>query len=392
MSLPLRTVICRLMLLALGISASAEVQATWSIVAVDQLTQEVAIGSATCVTGIDLLALSPAVVVGRGGGAMQSQVDGNGARRLAVFNGLLAGQSSQQIIDQLAGFAGSDFHQNGVADAEGSSATFSGAATFAYSGGVSGSVGSLFYSIQGNILTGEPVVTMAEMALRNTAGDLPAKLMAAMEAARAMGGDGRCSCPASITGCGSPPASLTKSADVGYMILARLGDGDTPNCASGGCANGDYFMRFNVANQSSADEDPVLQLRTLFDAWRSSLIGRPDAVASTVSFASSRGGAQVMTVRFADWTGASIGSGGDTVTVVHAAESAGSTEIGSVTDLGNGNYSVELTPNGGTGPDLYHITIDDGVRAVTIPPRTTAPNALAVFVDGFESGTVEAWS
>lgn len=365
-------------------------EATWSIVASDSLTQEVAIGSATCVTGIDLRALSPALLVGVGGGALQSAPDSSGQRRQIVRDGLEGGLTSQQIIDQLTALSGSDFHQNGVADSGDGAATFSGASTFAFSGGLTGSVGSIAYAIQGNILTGEPVIAMAEQALRDTVGDLPAKLMAAMEAARAMGGDGRCSCPGMVTGCGSPPPSFTKSADVGYMVVARFGDPDSTTCGAGGCAEGDYLMDLNVPFQAAGDPDAVEQLQDLFDAWRLTLTGRPDAVASTVAYAPD-GSAIEMTLTLLDWLGAPLGAGGATVTVVHAAQSAGAHDIGPVVDQGDGSYRVQLTPNGEEGIDFFRITIDDGGGEVVIPPRTTALDS-AIFRDGFETGDTAGWS
>ena len=71
--------------------------------------------------------------------------------------------------------------------------------------------------IQGNILAGDAVVANAEAALIATPGDLSLKVMAAMEAARATGGDGRCSCnQPDPTACGAPPPSFTYSAFTAY--------------------------------------------------------------------------------------------------------------------------------------------------------------------------------
>ena len=69
-------------------------------------------------------------------------------------------------------------------------------------------IGDIVYAVQGNVLTGPAVITAAEQAIRTTPGDLAEKLMAAMEASRFFGGDGRCSCNGnSPTQCGAPPAS-----------------------------------------------------------------------------------------------------------------------------------------------------------------------------------------
>ena len=90
---------------------------------------------------------------------------------------------------------------------------------------VAGQVGSLRYAIQGNVIAGEAVCLEAEQALITTQGDLATRVMAAMEAARAMGGDGRCSCSfADPDGCGTPPPGTWKSAHTAFIALARIGD------------------------------------------------------------------------------------------------------------------------------------------------------------------------
>ncbi|WP_277214025.1 hypothetical protein, partial [Isoptericola croceus] len=79
-----------------------------------------------------------------------------------------------------------------------------------------------------------------ELAVINTSGDMAEKLMAGMEAARATGGDGRCSCnPNAPTSCGCPNAVI-KSGHIGGMIVARIGDIDDALCSAAGCADGTY--------------------------------------------------------------------------------------------------------------------------------------------------------
>ncbi len=381
----------------LTIFISTPLAATWSIAVADTETQEVAVAGATCLTGFDLRAELPAVRVGLGAGAAQSQIDSQGTRRNVMVNGLNAGQSSDAIMQQLANLSGSAIHQNGLADANGDSATFSGSSTGAHSSGVTGQIGTLHYAIQGNVLTGRPVVLMAESAFRNTVGDVPARLMAAMEAARAMGGDGRCSCSASQpTACGAPPASFTKSADIGFFIVARVGDGDDPNCSSNGCADGDYLYDLNVAFAQRSDPDPVLQLRQQFDTFRQNLVGRPDAIQSTVAIVP-QGDDFVLTVTPEDWQGTALASGINSVTVVHAAGSALATSIGAVTALGDGRFQATLTTTG-SGLDRFVVTLRDGVRDVVIPPRRTTlqvqgggPPTGDGLADDFE-GDVSGWT
>jgi hypothetical protein len=370
--------------------------ATWSVVAADAETQEVVVASATCLTGFDLEAWLPVVVVGKGGGVAQSLVDNTGQRRSIIWNGLLTGLTAQEIIDQLVGVPGSGLHQHGIAEATfATSATQTGVNCGDYAGGVAGSFGTVWYAIQGNVLTGSPVISMAEAAFVGSPGDLPAKTMAAMEAARSMGGDGRCSCsPSDPTGCGSPPPSFTKSAHVGFFIISRVGDTDDPACNSAGCADGDYFMDFNIAFQGTADPDPVLQLQAIFDAARTDLIGRPDAIASTVSFTkvSGPGSEWILRVELRDWQGVLIGTGLPSFTVEHAPESDQVTTIGVITDLGDGSYEVALTETGPLGVDVFLITADDGIRPVLLPPRRATLDLLNLFADGFESGDTSAWS
>lgn len=225
----------------LGAAALAPAaSATWSILIVDTRTGEIAVGSATCVTGIDLREETPVIVTGVGAATAQSFVDQTGVNRVFLRDRLLEGLSPGEVLDALEQFdGGHETRQYGIVDAQGRAATFSGSAASEWKGGLVGRIergrpgppDDLVYAVQGNILTGEPVVSMAVRAIEQTPGDLAAKLMASMEAAAAWGGDGRCSCPSGApTGCGSPPPEPFKSAHVGYMLISRPGDADA--CAS----------------------------------------------------------------------------------------------------------------------------------------------------------------
>jgi hypothetical protein len=210
--------------------------ATWSILIADTRTGEIAVASATCVPGIDLRANTPVLLLGRGAATAQSVVDSTGLNRASIFAGFARGEAPAKILaDLAANDAGHDNRQYGFIDAIGNAETYSGPQNAAWAGGVTGRIdlypegpeNDIVYSVQGNILTGEAVVLAAEDAIRNTPGDLAEKLMAAMEAAYAFGGDGRCSCTAGgPTDCGAPPPAFIKTADVGYMLIGRLGDRD----------------------------------------------------------------------------------------------------------------------------------------------------------------------
>lgn len=351
------------------------VNATWSIIIADRETKEVAIGSATCLTNFNLKLRLPVVLVDVGAAAAQSAIDTTGNNRLVIWNQLLAGTPPVEILPILQ--AQDNAHQSrqyGIVDTRGRAATFSGANNGPYANGLTGVHGNLVYSIQGNVITGQPVLEQAESAILNTPGDIPEKLMAAMEAARDMGGDGRCSCaPNDPTGCGSPPPAFDKSAHVGFMIVARRGDTDGECTWNRGCANGIYFLRINIANQAETDPDPVNQMRERFDQWRSEMIGVPDAVASTVAFTPERvlndgQSASTMHVEIKDWQGQPA-LGIKDLTVSHDEGSAGSCAIGVPVDLGGGIFEVTLVAGAITGRDRIVVRVTDtsGTERFLIP-------------------------
>src|SRR5690606_35909087 len=204
-------------------------------------------------------------------------------------------------------------------------------------------------------------------ALINTPGDLADKLMASMEAAAAMGGDGRCSCSnGAPDDCGSPPPDFEKSAHCAYVILARPGDLDGTCDTNFGCASGDYYMNFNIAGQWYDDPDPVLQLREQFDAWRLDMLGRPDAVRSIVTMSDELiepdgAGTVTMDIDLRDWTGAPIDVDVRNVIVKHEpGVSAGISRIGPVADLGGGRFRVQLTAGVSEGVDTFRIKVSEG--------------------------------
>lgn len=354
----------------------APASATWSIVIVDTATGEVAIGCATCLAGLDLEDFVPVVVPGVGGAAAQASV-GNTVLRERIRNELLAGTPPAQILTILDNI--DFFHeqrQYGIVDVSGAAATFTGSQTFAHASGVTGQVGSLVYSIQGNILTGSNVIADAKTAVDTTPGDLIAKLMAGMEAARVAGGDGRCSCSnSSPTGCGSPPASFTKSSHIAFMISSRPGDLDVP-CNASGCAEGAYYMNLNVANQAVGAPDPVLTLQGLLTTFRNAQIGRPDHFLSTVTLDTTElpaDGASIATARLdlQDWQGTPLGVGGATVTVTTAPTSTGAVTVGGVVDNNDGTYDVLLMPGTSPGAVELEFAVDDGMGAVRLSPNPT---------------------
>lgn len=278
-------------LLAALLSATP-LRATWSIVIVNLATGEVAVAIATCLANFDLRPNTIVVVPGFGVAAAQSFV-GPLALREQIRAALLAGTPVSQILAQLAAAdVGHQGRQYGIVGLTNGVATFTGSQAFAFAGGLTGQTGSFVYAIQGNVLTGSPVLTAAEQAIVTTPGSIGDRLMAAMQAARSFGGDGRCSCsPSGPTACGSPPPSFTKSSHIAMMVVSRPSDVDAPCTSAAGCAAGGYWLDLNIANQPTTALDPVLQLQTAYNAWKVQQLGRADHFQSTValSAASVRG-------------------------------------------------------------------------------------------------------
>lgn len=220
---------------ALALAASPA-SATWSILIVDTRTGEIVIASATCVETIDLRRETPVLITGIGAVTAQSAVDGSGFTRMLIRDRLLQGVPLESVLEELAQRdAGHDNRQYGIITADGETLTYSGIQNANWAGGITGRIergrpgpaDDIVYTVQGNILSGPNVVQDAVDAIINTDSDLPGRLMAAMQAAQAGGGDGRCSCSnADPTGCGSPPPGPFKSAHVGYMLGTRADDID----------------------------------------------------------------------------------------------------------------------------------------------------------------------
>ncbi len=370
-----RIVLMAVMWIPISTSTS---QATWSIIIVDTNTQEVAVGSATCLTDFDLQHGLPVVMVDVGAACAQSMVDVGTTNRMFIRGDMLNGIRPEKIIEKLASLdIAHEQRQYGIVNSLGRSTTFTGVSTGAYAGGLTGTTGDLVYAIQGNVITGESVLWMAEQAIVNTPGGLPEKLIASMEAARSMGGDGRCSCdPASPSSCGSPPAEFEKSAHIGFMIVTRTGDVDGDCIAFGGCATGDYYMNFNVAHQAVNAPDPVLQMQEMFDAWRKNLVGKTDAVMSVASldrpkFLADGNGSATMTIVLRDDQDSLVDGTSLNVTVEHAADSDHTTTIGNVI-LDNGFLlHVDITGSDKVGNDRFVVTVDDGTRPVILLPLLT---------------------
>ncbi len=196
---------------SLGVAASivlawhVSAGATWSVIAVDRQSKAVAIASATCVPqeaferffkAKDLRDVQAIVVPGKGVAAAQAGADRTRANQTLVFQELQRGTDPVRILELLKADPAIEVRQFGILDLQGRWAGFSGSSNQPVSlhrqGRVPGT--DVYYAVQGNILASEAVVAGAMEAFAKASGELTDRVMAAMEAADARGGDKRCTC------------------------------------------------------------------------------------------------------------------------------------------------------------------------------------------------------
>ncbi len=354
-------------LLAILTLASAA-RATWSIVIVNHRTGEVGVASATCISGFDLKPALCVLRVGEGAAAAQSVIDQTGVNRMIIWNELQAGTDPDQIINILG--AQDPQHQRrqyGIVSLRAGPATFTGVQCGNARFGVSGTTGDLSYAIQGNVLTGTIVVTNAEQALLASSGDLPTRMMAAMIAARDMGGDGRCSCSHMLPqSCGAPPPEPFFSAATAFMVVARLGDQDGTCNAGQGCANGHYWCDIRVIDGPPNGQDPVVRMANhTLPSWRGSLVGRADHFLTRVTSAqvipADGASSTVVDVELRNIDDQPIDPFQPQL-VIQSLDAPG-TQVAvasPATDLGGGRLRFTLTSNGLVGNGRWQITVTQG--------------------------------
>jgi uncharacterized Ntn-hydrolase superfamily protein len=116
--------------------------------------------------------------------------------------------------------------------------------------------------VQGNTLLGDAVVYQAALSFTRAAGTLADRVMAAMEAADANGGDHRCNCGVSVLD--FVPCD-NKTAHVAYIAIADKMDktGTSHN-------DGQYFAYLSVTDDNTRKGEsgnPVKTLRLRYNAW-----------------------------------------------------------------------------------------------------------------------------
>ena len=219
----------------IAVGHPAAVRATFSIAAVDPVTQEVGSAGASCIAGSIILSdVHPGV------GVIHTQayyLSGNQNYARLLMN---QGHSPDQIVDSLVVHdAGGNptIRQYGIADLVdgGRTAGYTGVNCTNYKNHVLGPT----YAIAGNILLGQQILDDMESAFLNTPGTLADRLMAALQGANVPGADTRC--------------APTRPAISAFLRVGRPGD-----------PVNDLFLDLNVNNTSG---NPIDMLQGLYDRW-----------------------------------------------------------------------------------------------------------------------------
>jgi uncharacterized Ntn-hydrolase superfamily protein len=204
---------------------------TFSIVAVDSEAGEVGCAVQSKYFAVGLVV--PWVQAGVGAVATQAAgVARYGPRSLEL---LADGSAPGDVIERvLADDKGKETRQLAVIAADGRAAAFTGAECNDWAGHRVGDG----YAVQGNILTGEEVVEAMERAWLSTEGALGHRLVAALEAGQAAGGDRR----------GQQSAAI---------VVERAGAADTTREGI------DRICELRVEDHT----EPIAELRRLFGLW-----------------------------------------------------------------------------------------------------------------------------
>lgn len=236
-------------LISVFLSVNLIAQDTFSIVAVDTITNEVGSTGASCTRLVlrigDLLP---------GLGAINSQCDWVAENQNYARSLMQQGIAPQQIIDSLVtkdANGDSSRRQYGIIDLvdNGRTAAFTGSNCRNYKNHIL----AKNYAIQGNILQGPQILDSMEVRFLTTAGDLADKLMSALQGAKVPGADTRCL-----------NAGISSSA--AFIKVARPQD-----------TTGTFFLDIEVQTEDNrgGSFDPIDSLQTLFNEWR---LGHPTGI------------------------------------------------------------------------------------------------------------------
>jgi len=226
-------------------------QDTFSIVAVDSITGEIGSAGASCIDENQIeggaLIISD-VIPGRG--AIHTQSYWNSTNQQNAHNRMAEGMSPQEIIDWLSTHDAQNnpaVRQYGVVDFDSNghtrSAGFTGVNCMNYKNHITGPN----YAIQGNILLGQQILDSIEARFLNTEGSFAEKMMAALQGAKVVGADTRCT--------ENGTSSLSA-----FIRVARPLD-----------PTGGFYCDLNVPSIPEGME-PIDSLQSLFNAWLETVV------------------------------------------------------------------------------------------------------------------------
>src|SRR5215471_3324786 len=271
-----------ILLLISSIFIQGSALATWSVIAVDRSTGRVVIASSTCTGSTDdfLKDVQAVVVPGKGVAACQAGVDqATHQNQTLVFEELQRGTDPARIIELLSQDPAFQSRQYGIVDLQGRMAGHSGLTNGFVTQDLHGQVPGteIFYSIQGNILRSGAVVPSAVKAFVEAKGGVTDRVIAAMEAADAAGGDSRCTCQTPAVPAGSSGIPCTyRTSVVAYILAADPKDSNGPADQPNSHNNGKYAMYVTVSQPNHGPNfqikpgenlNPVKTLRMRYDAW-----------------------------------------------------------------------------------------------------------------------------
>jgi uncharacterized Ntn-hydrolase superfamily protein len=157
---------------------------TWSILARDPATGTLGVAVATRFFAVGALAIH----VEGGVAALATQALINPMYAVGGMPRLRTGEAPEDVVRALlAADAGRDHRQIHILDAQGRHAVHTGAGCVSWCGSVRG----VDVSVAGNMLAGPQVVQQTLSAFEASAGPMPARLLAALEAGERAGGDRR---------------------------------------------------------------------------------------------------------------------------------------------------------------------------------------------------------
>ncbi|HYW39172.1 MAG TPA: DUF1028 domain-containing protein [Terriglobales bacterium] len=267
------------MMMLMLLSKPGRALATWSIVAVDPDTHEVGVAVASCVSGVSI---TPILVPGKGvfiAQAMSNLRSKDVAAKL-MADGATADEVLSRVLDpafdpegrlinfgeggpiRFIRFFGSNWRQYGVATLSGDrrTASFTGRSVQSWCGSAHDDA----VSVQGNILrSGDTVAAALKAFETRPPGCVPTladRLMSALLAGAAAGGDRRC----------------TKEwvAHSAYLAVAKAGDspgkpslslGDDRQNRPGSLTS--FLKQMAIPDRGDGGPSPVLMLRDKYIAW-----------------------------------------------------------------------------------------------------------------------------